>query len=441
MPIDPDTPGFVPPDTEDPWDPETPGPPPTAVRTFVGYRDRDLANGNHQRCEKWKEVDGSISYGPCVETPIIESTPEPPPAPTTDTDTDTDEDEDKKPEPKHEITYKELKDASGKVIGYEMYVDGVLQQTFDYSDMFEALDTIEKPRTFEEFMSSMGGQYRDVNDSEAYRGLSELVALMEDPETTAQDIQMASQQMATRLGYGSLDEMLADVEGMRTSLGEGIGAQQGLSEAEKNAFERATRATTQNQQVNARRMLDQVLSGATGNSTRNALMQANEYITQIRDTEIQASSNLALMDMQRKKEEFDSQMTLYKDMMDRGQINQEQVLDALYRNRMAAMEGYAQQINAITTQNEQYLRMYDQDLQRIKQAADQVYASIEAELNINADMREAMAEAFNRYWATVMTPYELDLLKQQIKAGKVEAAMSIISGILKGLALTVGLII
>ena len=326
------------------------------------------------------------------------------------------------PDNPNTVDYEPIYDDQNRITGYNMYVDGVFKQVFDYSRLYEQLDSIEKPGTFQSYLDENGYEITDPTQSAEYQGLTALIAKLQDPNTTAENMQAGTEQYALSLGYGSAQEYLNDLESRRNALGDpiydadgnitgytGIAKQQGLSDEERSIYQEATRSTIEMQKTTWNRTLDAILSGATGNSTRNGLLKSRDFIMQIRDTQIQADMNLNTMDCQRKLDEFNAQKAMYDDMVDRGQVTREQYMNAVAQNRQMALQGYATQLSTILAKNEQYLSMYSADLDRIRLAADQVYATVQAELNIGADQREAISATFNQYWAEIMAP----LLKEK----------------------------
>ncbi|MFA5376782.1 MAG: hypothetical protein WC455_13620 [Dehalococcoidia bacterium] len=420
-------------ESTDPQVPENPGTIPEA--TFSGgYSETPQSNGTILRCEIWNLPGGGTERRNCTTVAAPTGSPTTPTAPTTPGETPaapapappaelTPEQQealahDTNPDQENTVDYEPVYDAEGRVTGYNMYVDGYLKQTFDYSHLYQALDDIEKPGTFQSYLDENGYEITDPTQSAEYLALTELIQKMQDPNTTAEDMQAGTEQAALAMGYGSTQEYLDAIASKRGQLEGGIGNMQGLTDAEIAAQQAATRSTIELQQNTFNRTLDAILSGSTGNSTRNALLKARDFTMQIRDTQMQADCNLALMDYQRKKDEFDGQLNMYKDMLDRGQLTREQFMASVAQNRSMALQGYATQINTILQTNQQYLQMYSADLDRIRLASDQVYATVQAELNIGADQREAISESFNQYWAEIMAP--LNYEKAQLEVAELE---------------------
>jgi len=308
-------------------------------------------------------------------------------------------------------------DTKGRITRIWRTVNGVKDATpyADYTSVWGQLDNASgmQANTFEDWMKKNGYTYQTVADSPEYQGLQGLIAQLQSTETSTGDQDASDLQAGKSLGFtGTNEEILAEYRSYKggTINGQedwfsnqaqnGFEGYAGLGETDQANYERMVRNQAQSSEQEAQRALDQVLSGATGNSTQRALMLSNEYTKTIQDAQLQSSVELATLNYDRRLAEFQADYTDYQTRLSMGQTTATQVLEELQNNRYQALQGYATDINAILTQDQQYLTMYGQELERVQQAVDQIYKGIELELNtIDEAISTKVQEAFDQYWA------------------------------------------
>jgi hypothetical protein len=172
---------------------------------------------------------------------------------------------------------------------------------------------------------------------------------------------------------------------------------------QSEAIARYTRSITGQMETNMARNLDAILSGATGNATRQALMKSHEMIGQINDARIQADAQTAAMMFNQKLEIADRTYTMWQDAIARGDASVQDFMAYFQKNREDAMTGYATQIATLVEQNKTYLDMYAGDLDRIRTAADLVFNSVQVETGLDQSIFDRVQQEFDnylkQYWA------------------------------------------
>ena len=87
-----------------------------------------------------------------------------------------------------------------------------------------------------------------------------------------------------------------------------------------------------------------------------------------------------------------------------GMMSQEQYADAMYKNRTAALQGYAQQLTT-------HLQQTQTDIEAFKAHADVMYKQIMADIGLN----ESLLNQAQEYYEMYMAPYYADLERYSLQ--------------------------
>lgn len=197
---------------------------------------------------------------------------------------------------------------------------------------------------------------------------------------------------AQEYGFDSVGDYKDTLTELFNSVNQGIGAQQGFSTEELATRQAYQASERERQEALAAQMLDAV--AANGNSTSRYLMQADEFMRQIRNSDLQYQVQLADEGYNRKVAEWQGKQAQLESMVSSGQMSRKNYLDAITQNRAQALEAYATQIATVTQEREFALSEWSRKadildrMVQTNQIAQQDYLEL---------LRQSKADAFLAY--------------------------------------------
>lgn len=201
---------------------------------------------------------------------------------------------------------------------------------------------------------------------------------------------------------------LADYYNTNPEARQGIlGSQQGLSPEELALRERMNRNSMREMQAASQKMLDNALGSS--NSRAKYLMQADQYMTQIRDQDLQQRLAISQEDAARREQEYQATLQTWGAMYQAGQMGKEQFLANVRQNRSLEMQTISAEISTILQENQQYLQMYGADLQAFELYSQNLINSITTEMGMDTQLLDMTSELY----AQAMAPYYTQLAEWQ----------------------------
>ena len=185
----------------------------------------------------------------------------------------------------------------------------------------------------------------------------------------------------------------------------------GMSDEERAVRERYNRNELRQMEQTSTRLIDNIR--ASSGSVSRAYATADQAIGQINDAQLQQSITMINDDYMRKSAESDKAMQRYQIAEQNGQMSRAQYLDLLSQNKSMALQGYAQQVNTMLQQNQQYLQMYSVDMKAIEANINNIYRAIQMEMGIDEKSISDMERAYQREIAPYLL--EMDIALQQLE--------------------------
>lgn len=279
----------------------------------------------------------------------------------------------------------------------------------DYSSQYETLMGLpglyeERGLTsFEDYASKYG---LDWNEMDPY--LNELDRLRNLLETgTGADIAGAEEYAARQMGI-SVEEYQNIIGVLSQTIGEGLEGQPGLTEEELEFRERYKRNMMRNQR---QAMQDQVqnIYAETGSVARE-LWESQRFVQQIRDTQLQYDAATMEANQQRMRENYQTKLESWTQMLEKNQIGQEQFLNNVRANRGMAIQALSVQMNAAVQENQTYLQRYGQDLQALNSFVQTQFNVIEAEMGLDMGAMEMTSQLMQQ----ALVPFQTLLAKYDV---------------------------
>lgn len=317
-------------------------------------------------------------------------------------------------------------DDTGRIIGYNATgsIDDPLEK--DYSSLWEQLDEAKETGIpdLDTWMTDQGYDFydpmaRDEAGTFTNQTMQDMQALIDQLTTgpTAMELGDAQAYAAQLMGIDPADYQTI-VGGLLQTFTADIGSLQGFSPEERALRERANRNELRGMEERASRLMDNI-AGSTG-STSRAYAAADQALSQINDAQIQQSMAIADEDYRRKVNQSESAERQWANMVQAGQMGQEQYLNLLQESKSMAFEGYAVQVNTMMEQNQQYLQQYGGDLQAIEMNINNIYKAIQMEIGIDEKAMNDIERAYQMEMAPILT--QMDIALQQIQLEQAEDA-------------------
>jgi hypothetical protein len=257
----------------------------------------------------------------------------------------------------------------------------------------------------------------DLTSTQAYQNLVDLTDQLASGELVAQDQQEGREFFEELMGFspGGYSQRLSAMEGL---MGEGIQGQEGLTPEHKDIYNRQTQIQLQQMREDSAQLMESL--GASGRSVAGfqAMVQLSRNQA---DFQSQRDLELLTQDLMLKQAEYDALSNRYEQLFNMGQITIGQYSSALRENRMAAIQGYAQQITTMAQQNQQNLQAYETH-------AQVMYNNLMADLGVSKGLLDEAAAHYEMYMAPITAAREKQALEDEKKAAeakrKSDAAMA-----------------
>ncbi len=285
----------------------------------------------------------------------------------------------------------------------------------DYTEMYKSAETLPQQfkdqnlSSFEQWLAANGYSLGDT--SGVLSSLSTLQQqLSEGP--TEEDYATGWERAAETMGLSG-EELTNAISEMTNELALGVGEQQGLTAEELDLRERAKNSALRETEQYNTTLIDNILSNS--GSRARALEKSTQALESISDQQLQYDLAIQQEDSERRQAEYDSKLQLWTQMVEQGQMTQQQYLDNVRADRTLALQTAATELSAIYEQNQQYMQMYEADLSAFNTYAQSVYDSINAQLGIDQAAMDTASELYNQAlqpyitalteWETQMTEY------------------------------------
>ena len=173
---------------------------------------------------------------------------------------------------------------------------------------------------------------------------------------TAADQDAAFGYSARMLGYGSEAEMNAEMEAQRLATRDDM---TGIGDVEMQTRQRANQAMLREMEARQTRMVENTF--ADSGSTIRMLQAADEAASSINNVQLQQADALAIENYARRDAQLQTQKQQWQQQLQVKTISVQQYMQNLQQGMQIGLQGYAQEIEAIWKQNQQYLQTYKAD--------------------------------------------------------------------------------
>ena len=300
--------------------------------------------------------------------------------------------------PEYDPTEYEMSE-DGNSLGY-YDEDGNWVIVEDYTNINEMLAAAQSAGmdlpTFQQWMQDNNFTMNDLTGSESYQGLEELIALLEDPTRTEQDIADAMEYSATMMGM-TIEELNTLLDEQRALMSTDVDDLQGFSDEERAMREREHQAMLVGEEQRAREMISNI-QGQTGSAMR-AYAMADQELRRINNADIQGRLAMSNDDYQRKLDEQQAGERRFLQMVQMNQASAAQYINLVSNNRSMLLQTYLADINVLQAENQQYLQMYQADAAAMAAVVDNMYKGINAELGLKEAQMNAAEFYFNQEYA------------------------------------------
>ena len=287
--------------------------------------------------------------------------------------------------------------------------------------------------TLNEWLDENDETMNDLTGSIEYQALKLLV----DAIDTDQDLTDANLYGAKSLGFDDYESYTDRLTELGENLNTGIGGMPGISDEERALRERYNRQTIRDQEARAMRMLETV-AGRTGGEGTQYRFQADSLMNAMRDSQMKGLMAIADADSQRRLDEFNAMSGYYQQLVENGRMSSQQYLDALQANRSQAAEIYSTQISTMIAENEQYLQMYEDELERIKATINATLASIETEMGVAKETIQFIGQFYDmnymdemREWEDLFLNLDVDTIQLALEAGEYKIVLDTVSALIE----------
>lgn len=285
---------------------------------------------------------------------------------------------------------------------YEEQWEGIqgLPEMFDWNKEEEGMQV-----GFNDWAESQGIQ---INEVDQY--LSEIDQIIDALDNGTVDEQAAAQYKARQLGFTSVEEMEQAHNSLTELLyteGSTVQDMAGLTEEELDLRERYQANAMRNMEKRERDMLDNVL--AASGSKAKYLRTADEALGRMQDAELQYTFTVAQEDSERRRQEWERKNQVYTQMVQMGQMSEDQYLQNVRADRSLAIQALSNQAAIALQENQQYLNMFKADLDATNAYITAEFNQLNAELGIDAHAMDMASQAFQE----MMAPYQAAMTEWQ----------------------------
>ena len=266
---------------------------------------------------------------------------------------------------------------------------------------------------------------QDLTQTGAYGQLDALLQKLQDPNTTAQDYDASLGILARIAGVGTTSaDWTSFMSGLNANL---TAAKAGLTqETPEQQGQTAQYLYSQRTDTEAlmRKQVDAIMSGNMNNSTNAAILKSNEFVRGLNNDQISAQVQLSNMHLSQNLNAFNAQLDQYKEMFNNGSMTAGQIVKSFQDNRLAAIQGYAVELQQIQNNNQNVFTENQQALDVWKANADNIYNEINAQLGID---KFAMDKVKNN-WDSWYTKQQAAFQEQMNQNKKVGGWLEVLAG-------------
>lgn len=281
---------------------------------------------------------------------------------------------------------------------------------------------------YADWMASQGYAQNDITGQQ--EGLQALIdQLVNMDENFGADAYAHAARLMGYTGDTAADDFAADIAGMRErQMGENaIDNYAGLSEEDRALRERLNQSNMREMEARAQRLVQNQFAD-TG-STARMLAAADEANSQMANVQLQQDMQLASEDLQIKMTNMAQESQMLAQMVQTNQIGYSDFMQMKEASLNAAMQGYSQQINAMLSQNAQYLQEHQQDMDLITAQVTQMQNMAATQLGIDQAILDAADQIYSARVQPIVDSLQTMLTEQQISQNQFDQIMDLILGV------------
>ena len=316
---------------------------------------------------------------------------------------------------------------------YNVFPDGHIELIKDYSPMLNDIRNL--PQYYEQqgltsFDSWLGKTGNTVGSVDPYLQNLEALKSQLGGGNLANDLSAASDWSAQGMGITAADyqNIMADLTDQVYN--QDYTAQQGLTPEQIAMRERLQRNEKRQLAGTYQKMLDNSLA-STG-SRAKYLMESDNYISQMRDQELQYAFTVMQEDTETRQRNYDNKLKAWGAMYQANQIGTDQFLENIRQNRSLEMQVIASQASTVLSQNQQYLQQYTADLAAAEAVVNANFQKIQLELGMDQQLYDMAADIF----AVELGKYQADMLEWEADMALYDQQQEDIDKLLAGDAAT-----
>lgn len=306
---------------------------------------------------------------------------------------------------------------------WKVYDDGRIELIKDYSQMLTDVKNLpdyfkeQGLTSFADWQDKTKNYTTDVND---YLAALQTIADQLQAGNLQSDLDAANEWAASGMGITATDyaNMMAD---LTTQVNMDASAQQGLSPEEMALRERLQRNESRRLQSSFQKMLDNALGSS--NSRSRYLMQGDQYLSQMRDQELQYSFSIMEEDAARRQQNYENKFRTWSTMFQQNQMGTQQFLDNIRQNRSMEMQVIAAQASTVLQQNQQYLQEYTADLNAANFYIQAKFDSITTQLGMDTAIYDQLADMY----AVALAPWQADMTEWTANKAAYDAQQALIA--------------
>lgn len=288
---------------------------------------------------------------------------------------------------------------------WKVYDDGTLELVKDYSNMVDDIQNL--PNYFaEQGLTSYQDWLKKKNITEG--SIEEYLAAMAtiaeqlgagnlESDLTAADLYKAESMGLTPAQYQA---MMADLS--IQAYGK-ASDQPGFTPEQIATRQRMHRNDMRMTEKAFGKMLDNSLSSS--NSRARALMEADGYLSQMRDSDLKFEFTMMEEEQALRQQNYDNTYRTWATMFQQGNMSSQQFLDNLRQNRALELQTVAAEASTVLQQNQHYLQTYTADLSAANMYLQAKFDSIALELGMDSTIYSQLADMY----AVAMAPWQADL--------------------------------
>ena len=251
---------------------------------------------------------------------------------------------------------------------------------------------IENLPTFTEWQAQSGNATGDTS------GIQGLIDSLSGQMAGLDPNSDAAKAYASEMGgFDSWDARQEFMQGLMSIMENQEGA--GMSPEDLALQQKSIRRNTAEMERRAERMIADKFS-ETGSYVQ-MFAQADESLNMIADKEIQMSAQLAADNRNLKFQQYMAAADQYAQQYQQGDMSAQGYIDNIRASLSAAVAGYSVEMDAIFTQNEQYLAEYQADYDALMNSVTATLAVIQTELGLTIAEYEIASQAA----AAALAPY------------------------------------